>query len=100
MRTTDAYTAKEQYTITRGQATKPMREAIGKTLRVKGYIFNYEDRIVYLDCEDGFYATNSGTFAKEFEYISSITGDMDFIDLLVIEGTSKNNRHYITCQWV
>ena len=42
MRTTDAYTAKEQYTITRGQATKPMREAVGKTLRVKGYIFNYE----------------------------------------------------------
>lgn len=100
MKTVNNYSAKEQYTITRGQATKPMREAIGVVLKVEGYILDNDANILYLDTDDGVYATNSQTFTNEFAYISGITGDMDSIDLLVIEGISKNNRHYITCQWV
>ncbi len=100
MKTVETYTAKEQYTITRGQETKPMREAVGRTLTVQGYIFDDGNGILYLDCDDGKYATNSPTFAAEFGYIAGIVGDMDSIQLMVIEGVSKSNRHYITCQWV
>lgn len=101
MRTVNDYTAKEQYTITRGQSTKPMREAVGETLTIVGYIFDDVAGILYLDCGNGLvYATNSPTFGNEFSYIASITGEMSQIDLLVIEGVSKSNRHYITCEWV
>lgn len=97
---------KETYLMMNNQATKKLRDAVGTQLCVTMWA-KFEDvddndpekRMVILSIktDDGDYlATNSATFIKEFEKIVDIF-DEELPDIVIISGTSKNNREYISC---
>lgn len=97
---------KETYLMMNNQATKKLRDAVGAQLEVTMWA-KFEDvddrdpdkriEILSIKTADGDYlATNSATFIKEFDKIVEIFGG-ELPDIVVISGTSKNNREYISC---
>lgn len=49
-----------------------------------------------MDADGNCFATNSATFQKDFDAMVAIFGE-DLISIKVVGGTSKANRHFITC---
>ncbi len=92
------------YKMTQDAGIKKMSEYEGKELTVKGYAL-YKDTdkdgqertvLSIIDADGICYATNSATFQKDFDAMVTIFGE-DLESINVVGGTSKANRHFITC---
>lgn len=92
------------YKMTQDAGIKKMSEYEGKEIAVKEYAL-YKDTdkdgqertvLSIMDNEGVCYATNSATFQKDFDAMATIFGE-DLISINIVGGTSKANRHFITC---
>lgn len=92
------------YKMTQDAGIKKMSEYEGQEIVVKEYAL-YKDTdkdgqertvLSIMDNEGVCYATNSATFQKDFDAMATIFGD-DLISINIVGGTSKANRHFITC---
>lgn len=96
---------KELYKMTMDASIKKMKDFIGASIDVYAYCvytdFNSKDNkeveiLTVMDTDGAVYATNSGTFKKDFMNIATIMDGEDF-SVGVTSGTSKSGREFITC---
>lgn len=99
-------TNEQKYQLLRSPKMGRMSDVKGQRLNVTAYILREEqtddgevNKICSILTSDGdMYATNSVTFIREFEAIIECVGDEAF-SLDVLDGLSRNGRHYVTCAW-
>lgn len=96
------------YNMTKGNTARGMKDAVGETLNVTGYVL-YSDtnskgeevEVLSLRTADGgIYTTNSRTFIRNFRDILEIFeegGEAAPSKYLVGQKMSKSNRPYLTC---
>lgn len=98
--------AKDKYDLLRSPKTQRMQDMKGQRLEVAAYMIREETNsegevttIVSVKTKDGdLVATNSKTFLQEFEAVIECVGGAEFA-LDVMDGISRNGRHYVTCAW-
>lgn len=91
------------YRLTKDICNK-MKDCAGQRLSVEAYCL-YEDvntkgdqvTLLSIMSEGVVYTTSSQTFIDAFNDMIEVFED-DIPDIEVVEGTSKNNRSYITCR--
>lgn len=99
-------TKEQKYQLLRSPKMGKMSDVKGQRLQVAAYILREEqneagevNKICSILTADGdMYATNSVTFIREFEAVIECVGDESF-PLDVLDGVSRNGRHYVTCAW-
>lgn len=99
-------TTEDKYDLLRSPKMGKMSDVKGQRLDVIAYIVREEttdageiQTIVSVKTADGdLYATNSRTFIREFDAILECVGNAAFA-LDVLDGVSRNGRHYCTCAW-
>lgn len=98
----------EKYFLTKAQDVQKMTEAVGQTLDLDAWAI-YKDHnsdgeeveLFSMLTEDGDkFATNSQTFISAFREILDIFEPEEIKRIKVMDGTSKNNRTYVTCAYV
>lgn len=101
-------TKEEKYFLTKAQDVQKMTEAVGQTLDLEAWAI-YKDHnsdgeeveLFSMLTEDGDkFATNSQTFISAFREILDIFEPEEIKRIKVMDGTSKNNRTYVTCAYV
>ena len=101
-------TKEEIYFLTKSQEVRKMAEAADSTFDLKSWAIyldhnndGEEVELFSMLTEDGeIFATNSPTFIRAFREILDIF-DPEYIKRLkVMNGTSKNNRTFVTCAYV
>lgn len=101
-------TKEEKYFLTKAQDVQKMTEAVGQTLDLTAWAI-YKDHnsdgeeveLFSMLTEDGDkFATNSSTFISAFREILDIFEPEEVKRIKVMDGTSKNNRTYVTCAYV
>jgi hypothetical protein len=97
-------TKREIYKLTKGPSTS-VQDAVGMEIKVDCWLL-YSDvnakgeevEILAILADDGsVYSTISGTFKRTFEEILEIFEDEELPEILIQEGTSKNNRSFAFC---
>lgn len=100
-------TKNEIYFLTKAQDVQKMKEAAGQTFELSAWCI-YTDKnsdgedveLFAMRTEDGdTFATNSPTFIKAFYDILDVFAPEEVKAIKVLEGTSKNNRTFITCAY-
>ena len=106
---------KERYALTKSPKIQRMSNIVGAVLSVKAYALYIDsdkdgiDRQILsiMDHDGDVYATNSGSFIREFMDIVSMCEQCEGLDLAealssieIMSGTSKAGRTYITCAMV
>lgn len=100
-------TNKDAYNITTCPNAQKMRSAAGMVLELDGYVYysdidrktGEEKHVIALRTKDGdVYATNSPTFAADFQEACEFAGE-ELHTIEVIEGTSRNGRPFLMCRW-
>ncbi len=100
-------TTADLYAMTKGNTARGMKDAVGETLEITGYVL-YSDtnskgeevEVLSLRTADGIYTTNSRTFIRNFRDILEIFeegGEAAPSRYLVGQKMSKSNRPYLTC---
>ena len=101
-------TKEEIYYLTKSQDVQKMTEAVDSTVDVLAWaIYTDKDKdgneveLFSMLTDDGVsYATNSQTFISAFRDIMDIFDPEEIKRLKIFNGTSKNNRTFITCAYV
>ena len=92
------------YKMTQDAGIQKMSEKENEVITVADYTL-YKDTdkdgvertvLSIMDKDGNCYATNSATFQKDFDAMVNIFGE-SLISIKVVGGTSKANRHFITC---
>lgn len=91
------------YKLTKGQGAVKMSAAAGCTISPKCWCMytdtdnkgNPMDVITIMDGEGTVFATNSPTFARDFNDIVEVFGD-ELPELLILTGESKSGRTFVT----
>lgn len=100
-------TKQEIYYLTKSQDVQKMKEAAGQTFELSNWCM-YKDvnsdgeevELFAMRTVDGdTFATNSPTFIRAFYDILDVFAPDEIKAIKVLEGTSKNNRTYITCAY-
>ena len=106
---TDNLTAADLYAMTKGPDVRKMQDAKGETLDIQAFIIYKDesasggDPVTVLSVktvDGGMYATNSGTFIRNFSDILAMyenCGEEAPTLFKVGSSRSKNNREYLTC---
>lgn len=105
--TSKEFTAREQWKLTRDAGILKMSDIEGQSIQPTEYCI-YEDTnaegeeqtlLSVLTDEGLVYATNSETFRREFiDMMDTFKNAGEVIPkITVMGGTTKSNRHYITC---
>ena len=103
-------TMKQAYSLTRNPDSRPMKTLEGATFNIEAYAL-YEDEnangdtqevLAVLTSEGDTFSTISSTFKRDFEAIIDVANqygaDLASVDVEVIGGESKQDRHYIGCK--
>lgn len=105
---TEGLTAKDLYSLTKGNDVRKMADAEGEILNIKKFVL-YEDAnnegvvsdVLAVETAEGArYATNSKTFIRNFSDIVSMyenAGEQLPTSFKVGSGTSRAGRKYLTC---
>ena len=101
-------TKEELYFLTKAQDVQKMAEAVDSVLTLTAWCIyldhnsdGEEVELFSMRTEDGeTFATNSPTFIKAFREILDIFSPDEVKRLKVMNGTSKNNRTFVTCAYV
>ena len=101
-------TKEEKYFLTKAQDVQKMTEAVDQVLDLAAWaIYTDTDKdgneveLFAMLTEDGDkFATNSATFIGAFREILDIFEPGEVKRLKVMNGTSKNNRMFVTCAYV
>ena len=101
-------TKEEKYFLTKAQDIQKMTEAVDQTLDLAAWaiytdknVDGQEVELFSMLTEDGDkFATNSRTFIGAFREILDIFEPAEVKRLKVMNGTSKNNRTFVTCAYV
>ena len=97
-----------KYDLIRNPQMQKLSTAKGQRLTVKAYMLREEPdangelkKILSHITKDGdMFATNSPVCIREFEaIIDCLDGDEGEFDIMVLDGVSRNGRHYCTCAW-
>lgn len=100
-------TKEEKYFLTKAQDVQKMTEAVGQTLDLAAWaIYTDVDKdgqevelFSMLTTDGDKFATNSGTFIGAFREILDIFEPEEVKKIKVFDGTSKNNRTFVTCSY-
>lgn len=101
-------TKEEIYFLTKSQEVQKMAAAADSTFNLKSWAIyldhntdGEEVELFSMLTEDGeIFATNSPTFIRAFREILDIFDPAEIKRLKVMNGTSKNNRTFVTCAYV
>ena len=99
-------TAELKYDLMRNPQMMKLSLAKGQRLTVSAYMIRDDVnsdgeavKILSIRTEDGdLYATNSPVCIREFEAIIECNPEATF-EIMVLDGVSRNGRHYCTCAW-
>lgn len=100
-------TNKQKYDLTMSPKTRKMKDAKGTVLEISAWcVYTDADKdgndrqvLSLLTPEGETYATNSATFADDFDKMVDLFGADGITAIEVISGTSKAGREYITCAY-
>lgn len=101
-------TKEEKYFLTKAQDVQKMTEAVDQVLDIDAWaIYTDKDKdgkdvelFSMLTSDGDKFATNSATFIAAFREILDIFEPGEIKRLKVMNGTSKNNRTFVTCAYV
>lgn len=95
-----------KYDLMRNPQMQKLSTAKGQRLSVAAYMIREDTnsdgevvKILSIRTTDGdLFATNSPVCIREFEAVIECNPDTTF-DIAVMDGISRNGRHYCTCAW-
>ena len=102
------FTGAQRHKLTKGKNPVKVKDAVGLEIRVSMWVL-YTDtdakgedfEVLSIMADDGtVYTTISETFKRSFFDILEDFAGEDLPDLVILEGTSKNNRTYYDCDIV
>ena len=108
IRKTPNITAADLFSLTKGSQVRMLKDAKGETLDIDQYVLYADDQsdgstvtVLSLKTKEGaMYATNSGTFIRNFQDILAMyesCGEEPPTRFLVGSAKSKVGRDYLTC---
>lgn len=98
--------AKLKYDLMRSPKMQKISMCKGQILDVDAYVLREDENaegeitevLSFRTPEGELFATNSGTFIREFKAILECTQPEFSVE--VIDGVSRAGRHFVTCAWV
>lgn len=98
--------AKLKYDLMRSPKMQKISQCKGQVLEVESYVLREDENaegeitevLSFRTPEGELFATNSGTFIREFKAVLECT--QPTFALEVIDGVSRAGRHFVTCAWV
>ena len=98
--------SKMKYDLMRSPKMQKISLCKGQVIDVDAYVLREDENsegeiteVLSIKTPEGeLYATNSGTFIREFKAVLECTDPPFAIE--IIDGMSRAGRHFVTCAWV